>query len=337
MSLVISRSTTLEKGGEYFEGILKEILRKLETNPGTITTEDARRLSENVVVNDKWTAKVVSVTESYAAANEILHELIPQLGLAPQTSLLTIVNDLKAAVEQNPRDVTTEVLRTAQNVVSSKLYTDPPSKNSCSTHSYTRTEMQRAVGHTNAPHPELENEFREQICKIEPKVAEGTVTIEEANHLHSLEARAHGHTERGGITSLAQSVAAKRERQLSLSSGSSPISNRSRAGSKTFSSHELWRRDDAPPAEKGSSSKIEQGTAQPVISNKRHEALSDWTNVSNRSSTDDHDVSGKLCKMSLDSQVNNGLLAKDGVVSGNADGKLPLHKRENSQPIVEVK
>lgn len=337
MSLIISRSTTLEKGGDYFEEILKEILRKLETNPGTITTEDARRLSENVVVDDKWTAKVVSVTESYAAANEILHELIPELGLAPHTSLLTIVSDLKAAVEQNPGDVTTEVLRTAQNVVSSKLYTEPLFEILSSTHHNPRIEMQRAVGHTNAPHPELENELREEISKIEPKVAEGTVTIEEANHLHSLEARAHGHTERGGITSLAQSVAAKRERQLSLSSGSSPTSNRSRAGSKTFSSHELYRRDDAPPAEKGSSSKIEQGTAQPATTNKRHEALSDWTNVSNRSSTDDYNVSGKLSEMSLDSHVKNDLLAKDRVDSGNAAGKLPPHKRENSQPAVEVK
>lgn len=196
--------------------------------------------------------------------------------------------------------------------------------------------MQRAVGHTNAPHPELEDELREEIAKIEPKVVEGTVTIEEANHLHSLEARAHGHTERGGLTSLAQSVAAKRERQLSLSSGSSPTSNRSRVNSKTFSSHELYRRDAAPQAEKGINSKVEQGTAPPSITKKRHESLSDQTNISNCGSTDDRDVNSKLSEMSLDTKVKNGLLAGDRVDSGNSEGKLPLHKRENSQPSVEV-
>jgi hypothetical protein len=71
--------------------------------------------------------------------------------------------------------------------------------------------MQRAIGQTNAPHPELEAELQEEIAKIVPKVEQGTVTKEDADHLHSLEARAHDHTEKGGITSVAQSVAAKRE------------------------------------------------------------------------------------------------------------------------------
>lgn len=183
--------------------------------------------------------------------------------------------------------------------------------------------MQRAVGHTNAPHPELEDELREEIAKIEPKVAEGTVTIEEANHLHSLEARAHGHTERGGITSLAQSVAAKRERQLSLSNGSSPINNRSRANSKTFSS--------AHQAENNPNVKLEQGTIQPFTAKKREESLSDQTNSLYGCSTDDlkqgkgqaqHDreVTTKLAEMSLDTE-----------------SKMSFHKRENSQPSVEVK
>jgi hypothetical protein len=76
-------------------------------------------------------------------------------------------------------------------------------------------EMQKAVGNIVAPHPELESELQEEYQKVEAKVAEGTVTKAEADHLHSLEARCHGHTEKGGLTSLAQSVAAKRERQLS--------------------------------------------------------------------------------------------------------------------------
>jgi hypothetical protein len=77
--------------------------------------------------------------------------------------------------------------------------------------------MQKAIGQTNAPHPELEAELQEEFARIVPKVEQGTVTKEEADHLHSLEARAHGHTEKGGLTAVAQSVAAKRERALSLS------------------------------------------------------------------------------------------------------------------------
>lgn len=81
----------------------------------------------------------------------------------------------------------------------------------------TTAEMQKAVGQTNAPHPELEAELREEFARIVPKVEQGIVTKEEADHLHSLEARAHGHTEKGGLTAAAQSVAAKRDRALSLS------------------------------------------------------------------------------------------------------------------------
>jgi hypothetical protein len=95
---------------------------------------------------------------------------------------------------------------------------------------YAHAEMQKAVGHTNAPHPELEAELQQEYAKIVPKVERGVVTKAEADHLHSLEARAHGHTERGGITAIAQSVAARRERQASVSSGTGNV--RSRANSK---------------------------------------------------------------------------------------------------------
>lgn len=117
--------TTTEKSGEtkgeqYFQGILNNILDKLRDDPSSITTEDARRLSENAVAGDMRTAKIISAVEAFAAASEVIHDVDPQLGQPPHTSLLTVVNDLKAAVDQNPTDVTTEVLRTAQNVVSSK-------------------------------------------------------------------------------------------------------------------------------------------------------------------------------------------------------------------------
>lgn len=107
-------------GDQYFQGILNHVLEKLRDDPASITTEDARRLSENAVAGDMRTAKIISAVEAFAAASEVIHEVDPQLGQAPQTSLLTVVNDLKVAVDQNPTNVTTEVLRTAQNVVSSK-------------------------------------------------------------------------------------------------------------------------------------------------------------------------------------------------------------------------
>jgi hypothetical protein len=201
------------------------------------------------------------------------------------------------------------------------------------------TEMQRAVGHTNAPHPELETELQDEIAKIEPKVAKGTVTVEEANRLHSLEARAHGHTERGGITSIAQSVAAKRERQLSLSSGSSPPSNRSRANSKAFTPEEQSHRDkeaNLQAVQEAIKPKIEQGTAteadanllhsretrahdktekgalassaQSLVSKKREESLSDKTNAPStderkEQSQHDREVYLKIAEMSLESKL----------------------------------
>ncbi|KAF2196283.1 hypothetical protein GQ43DRAFT_265959 [Delitschia confertaspora ATCC 74209] len=64
----------------------------------------------------------------------------------------------------------------------------------------------------SAPHPELEPVLQEEIKKIEPKIENHTVTVEEANHLHSLESRAHGYTEPGGVTAHAQSVAVKEAR-----------------------------------------------------------------------------------------------------------------------------
>jgi hypothetical protein len=107
-------------GNKYFQDLMQDILDKLRDDPSSITTEDARRLSENTVAGDLRTAKIISAVEAFAAASETIHEVDPQLGQAPHTSLLTVVNDLKIAVDQNPTDVTTEVLRKAQTIVSSK-------------------------------------------------------------------------------------------------------------------------------------------------------------------------------------------------------------------------
>jgi hypothetical protein len=204
--------------------------------------------------------------------------------------------------------------------------------------------MQKAVGHTNAPNPELELQLQEEIAKIEPKVAEGTVTIEEANHLHSLEARAHGHTEKGGITSIAQSVAAKRERQLSLSSGSSPAP-RSRANSSYSSPPpEYSHRDRASSLREVHAAvkpKDEQDTttasgasvwhsrethadiqteksgltplAPSFVSQKHEVSLTDQTNTSPQASMDEYmhrkepsgDVGANLSQMSLHKHENS--------------------------------
>ena len=103
-----------------------------------------------------------------------------------------------------------------------------------------RSEMQKAVGNTTAPHPELEAELQQEYAKVEEHLKEGTVTKAEADHLHSLEARCHGHTEKGGLTSLAQSVAAKRERQHSDASNKQ---GHSRTPSLTLTPAEQSRKD----------------------------------------------------------------------------------------------
>ncbi|KAI8940224.1 hypothetical protein NX059_003928 [Plenodomus lindquistii] len=192
---------------------LDKTLLKLKQDPSSITTEDARRLSENYDAHDERSARIISAVEAFAVANVEVHNQNPSLGQEIHTSLLTLVKDLHAAVTLNPGDVTDEVLKTAQSVVS---------------------KMQKAIGHTSAPNPEVEAELRQEITKIEHKIEQGTITKAEADHLHSLEARAHGHTEKGGITSIAQSVVAKRERQSSMGSGTTSDGGRARAESKSL-------------------------------------------------------------------------------------------------------
>ncbi|KAF1944152.1 hypothetical protein EJ02DRAFT_452759 [Clathrospora elynae] len=315
MSDTISEKPASEVSSKFFndahldEHEIKEltdgVLSKLNNDPGSFTTDDARILSEHVVEGDE---------------NANL-----SLGLAHRASLLTpvknlnlrtAVEDLHAAVDAAPMAVTTEVLRTTQSIVS---------------------KMQKAVGHTNAPHPEVEAELQEEIARIEPKISRGTVTKAEADRLHSLEARAHGHTEKGGIAAAAQSAVAKRERQLSLSSGSgsSPNSGRSRANSRTFTSPKQQSRQDKEDnlhqAEAAIKPKIEQGTiteedadnlhslemrahghvqkgglsatAQSFVSRRCEESLSDASSTSPRLSEVDGD------KDSLASENNESAIA----------------------------
>ncbi|CAN9195027.1 unnamed protein product [Alternaria alternata] len=202
MSDILSEKTTSDvssdatTSSQRFQDQLESVLKKLKTDPGSITAEEARILTENVAEPDDRAVRIISAVESLAIANKDLH----------------------AAVDGSSEEATTEILRVAQSIVS---------------------KLQKAVGHTNAP-TEVEAELQEEIAKIEHKIAQGTVNKTEADRLHSLEARAHGHTEKGGIAAAAQSVVAKRERQLSLSSCSgsvsSPIYGRSHANSRNFTS-----------------------------------------------------------------------------------------------------
>ncbi|OAL55669.1 hypothetical protein IQ07DRAFT_557306 [Pyrenochaeta sp. DS3sAY3a] len=305
---------------------MEKILVKLKNEPGSITTEDARRLSENVEVNNEKSARIISAVESFAVANESLHEEIPPLGQPIHSSLLTIVMDLQIAVQRNPGDVTDEVLRTTQSIV---------------------TKMQKAMGFNNAPRPELEAELQEEIAKIEPKIAQGTVTKREADHLHSLESRVHGRTEKGGITALAQSIVAKRERQLTQKANDSgnATGGRPRANSKslTSTSYKKYSNDQSaclPEAEVSIKSNIDRSTpavadvdAQPgdtrapEIAEKagpattprslayrtRNESLSDRSNVSPRVSDAENEH------------------RKEQSQSVNA--MIDTHLRENSQPL----
>ncbi|KAJ4402941.1 hypothetical protein N0V91_006852 [Didymella pomorum] len=205
--------------------VSQDVLQRLRSNPSSITEEDARRFSENVEAKAARTARLISAAESLAGARGDIYGNDAGLDQSPHPSLLTFVRDLYAAVEATPDDVDTEILKTTQSIVS---------------------KMQKAIGHTNAPHPELEAELQQEYAGIVHKVDCGVVTKAEADHLHSIEARAHGHTERGGLTAIAHSVAARRERRSSVSSGGSNA--RSRANSRTFTPSKQAHYDiGAPP------------------------------------------------------------------------------------------
>lgn len=328
---------------ELFQQDMEKILVKLKNEPGSITTEDARRLSENVEVNNEKSARIISAVESFAVANESLHEEVPPLGQPIHSSLLTIVMDLEIAVQCNPGDVTDEVLRTTQSIVTSKKSAlTPPSTHK--KHTDFILEMQRAMGLNAAPRSELEAELQEEVAKIEPKIAQGTVTKSEADHLHSLEARAHGRTEKGGITALAQSVVAKRERQLSQNGNDSgnATGGRPHANSKSFTSTSYKKYSDdqsayLPEAEVSIKSNIDRSTVaanvQPgetcapdhgekagfvttprsLAYRTRNESLSDRSNVSPRAS----DVENEYRKEQ----------------SQSVNAMINTHLRENSQPL----
>jgi hypothetical protein len=66
-----SSSIMSEKGDSYFLPLIEDVLDKVRNDPASITTEDARRLSENAVVGDLRTATASSV--SWARVHQLDH------------------------------------------------------------------------------------------------------------------------------------------------------------------------------------------------------------------------------------------------------------------------
>ncbi|KAF2187035.1 hypothetical protein K469DRAFT_570863, partial [Zopfia rhizophila CBS 207.26] len=175
---------------QNFQYHLQKVLEQLKKDPMSITAEDARRLHEHYNAVDERSAKVISAVEALAVVTPEIATTGGEDASNGTVSLYALVKNVHSTIDTNPADVTPDILKLAQSIVS---------------------KMQKAIGHTNGPHPELEAELQHEYAKIEPKVEQGTVTKAEADRLHSLEARAHGHTEKGGLTAHAQSVVAKRE------------------------------------------------------------------------------------------------------------------------------
>jgi hypothetical protein len=107
-----------------------KVLDKLRNDPLSITTEDARRLSEQVEVTDRRSAKIVSVVESLALASQDIQQLdtqsdSPPMAQVPRHTQHNLVNDLRAAVDNYPNDVTSDLLKATQDIVTSKYFRIP--------------------------------------------------------------------------------------------------------------------------------------------------------------------------------------------------------------------
>jgi hypothetical protein len=96
------------------------VITKLLNDPTSISTEDARRFSENIEARDARSARLVSAVESLAAVREDLRGTDAPLGQTPHPSMLTIVRDLLADVENYPQDVDEEILKTTRAITNSE-------------------------------------------------------------------------------------------------------------------------------------------------------------------------------------------------------------------------
>lgn len=203
-------------------------------------------------------------------------------------------------------------------------------------------EMQIAIGYTNAPHPELEAELQQEYAKIVPKVECGVVTKAEADHLRSLEACAHGHRERGGLTAIAQSVAARRERRSSFSSGGNNAG--SCANSRTLTPHkhtlydiaadvsrvesDNWTAQSIPAATNALRSRDQRspkksGVTPTSASRQRVQSLSESTNTTHGGD--------RIYNLAFPKLQPNG---STDLGSRGSENMPEAHKRENSLPPV---
>jgi hypothetical protein len=77
MSDVLSEKMSSDAGSDVttlsqrFQDQLEAILRKLRTDPSSITAEEARILSENVTTRDDRAVRIISAVESLAIANKV--------------------------------------------------------------------------------------------------------------------------------------------------------------------------------------------------------------------------------------------------------------------------
>jgi hypothetical protein len=80
---VSSDATSLS---QQFQDQLESILRKLKTDPSSITAEEARTLSENVAICDDRAVRIISAVESLAIANKVCivrHSVTLRLPMVP--------------------------------------------------------------------------------------------------------------------------------------------------------------------------------------------------------------------------------------------------------------
>ena len=101
------------------------MLDKLRTDPLSITPEDALRLSDQIIATDDRSAKIVSAVNSLAVVSEEIKELDPRLNGSclchdPGHTQAALASDLNAAVDRHPSNVTPQLLKTVQGIVTSE-------------------------------------------------------------------------------------------------------------------------------------------------------------------------------------------------------------------------
>ncbi|KAJ8118217.1 hypothetical protein OPT61_g763 [Boeremia exigua] len=199
---------------QRLQSAMELVLGKIRSNAGSVTAEDARNLADNAEEGDKLTDDIIGAVADLAVRNEHRKEA---LDCVPSSTICLshVVEDLYASVKANPGVVSTGLLQTTQVIVSM---------------------MQKAISHTNTPHPELAAELQQEHATIVPKLERGIVTKAEADHSHSLEVQANAHIEKGDINALAQSTAARCERKPSTDSASS--NSRPHSGYRTSTPQE---------------------------------------------------------------------------------------------------